>query len=125
MEMRCYGPKLIKDTPWPPKEQPNIGFPKILESAVLGLIDQETNKPITDPDPIGLNLAAEKMFPVFNRYSVNSYQVRLDWLSIVVIISLTRVCSLLILYIPNRMARQQDWLLTSSSSETSQCLGRT
>ena len=48
MEMRCYGPKLIKDAPWPPREQPNIGFPKILESAVLGVIDQETNKPIID-----------------------------------------------------------------------------
>ena len=73
--MRCYGPTLIKDTPWPPREKPNLGFPKTVMSAVLGVINQETDKPITDPDPIGLNLVAEKMFAVFNRYSVNSFQV--------------------------------------------------
>ncbi len=75
MEMRCYGPTLIKDTPWPPREKPNLGFPKTVMSAVLGVINQETDQPITDPDPIGLNLVAEKMFAVFNRYSVNSFQV--------------------------------------------------
>ena len=73
--MRCYGPTLIKDTPWPPREKPNLGFPKTVMSAVLGVINQETDQPITDPDPIGLNLVAEKMFAVFNRYSVNSFQV--------------------------------------------------
>ena len=73
--MRCYGPKLIKDAPWPPRQQFNVGFPKILMSSILGVIDQETDKPIVDPDPIGLNLAAKNMFAVFNRYSVDSYQV--------------------------------------------------
>ena len=75
VEMRCYGPKLIKDAPWPPRQQFNVGFPKILMSSILGVIDQETDKPIVDPDPIGLNLAAKNMFAVFNRYSVDSYQV--------------------------------------------------
>ena len=119
--MRCYGPKLIKDAPWPPREQPNIGFPKILESAVLGVIDQETNKPIIDPDPIGLNLAAEKMFTVFNRYSVNSYQVSARFSYLCFDILLTDC----VIFYYDRMARQRVWLPTSSSSETSQCPGRT
>ena len=120
--MRCYGPKLVKDTPWPPREQPNIGFPKLLESAILGVINQETNQPIIDPDPIGLNLAANNMFEVFNRYSVNSYQVIsddtcLDLWCMRVSSCNHRSCN------NDRMARQRVWRPTSGLSETSPCLG--
>ena len=44
-------------------------------STDMGVIDQETDKPFTDPDPIGLNLAAAETFAIFKRYSVDSYQV--------------------------------------------------
>ena len=68
-EMRCYGPTLRKDKIG--------GFPKLLMSAStdMGVIDEETDKPFTDPDPIGLNLAAAETFAIFKRYSVDSYQV--------------------------------------------------
>jgi len=75
--MRCYGPTLPRDTPWPQNNRDNIGFPKLLMSAStdMGVIDEETDKPFTDPDPIGLNLAAAETFAIFKRYSVDSYQV--------------------------------------------------
>ena len=126
--MRCYGPKLVKDAPWPPRQQFNVGFPKRLMSSILGVVDQETDKPIVDPDPIGLNLAASNMFAVFNRYSVNSYQVSCPSLYLY-------ACSMCVIYAClccifgvvsfGRTARPPAWLPTVGSSETSQCLGRT
>ena len=57
--------------------QRKIGFFKKLESDSnkdLGYINQDTDKPVVDLDPIGINLAAKETFAIFNRYSVNSYQ---------------------------------------------------
>ena len=75
--MRCYGPNFRKDTPFPPNNLNKIGFHKLVESAStdMGVIDQDTDKPFIDPDPIGINLAAAQTFAIFMRYSVNSYQV--------------------------------------------------
>ena len=71
--MRCYGPTLPKDAPWPPTGPTLLGFPKLLMSDGA-VIDETTNLPYVDPDPVGMNLAANEMFAVFYRYSVNSYQ---------------------------------------------------
>ena len=72
-EMRCYGPTLLFDTAWPPKIPPQFGFPKLLMSDG-SVVDEATNLPFVDPNPIGMNLAAKEMFAVFYRYSVNSYR---------------------------------------------------
>ena len=73
--MRCYGPYQSKDAPWPPTAESGP-FQKVLlsSSSDMGYIDQNTDLPLTDPDPIGINLAAKETFSIFKRYSVNSYR---------------------------------------------------
>ena len=71
--MRCYGPIMPKDAPWPPNMKDKYNFQKALMSDGH-VYDQSTNMELKDPDPVGMNLAANEMFAIFNRYSVNSYQ---------------------------------------------------
>ena len=117
--MRCFGPTLPKDTAWPPNNTAKFGYPKLLMSAStdMGVIDQETDKPFTDPDPIGLNLAAAETFAIFKRYYVNSYQV----MNALMVGFLLLTCT----FWYCRMARWLAWLPTTASSETSQLPGLT
>jgi len=62
-----------KDAPWPPNMKSKYGFSKFLMSDGH-YIDENSDKDLMDPYPVGKNLAANKMFSVFYRYSVDSYR---------------------------------------------------
>jgi len=72
-ECDAIAPKMPKDALWPPNSRDKYGLFKVLISDGH-YIDENTDRDLTDPDPVGKILAANKMFAVFYRYFVDSNQ---------------------------------------------------